>query len=72
MATFIYKAIDSTGKEISDKLIAADRASVIDQLFNRNRLAIAIGQNCFRFSFTAPAIFALDRQRLFEPALGTF
>ena len=35
MATFAYKAIDLNGREIADKLVAADRASAIEQLFGR-------------------------------------
>ncbi|NLH41642.1 MAG: type II secretion system F family protein [Planctomycetes bacterium] len=35
MATFLYKAIDAQGRQVADKLVAADRASAIDQLFTR-------------------------------------
>ncbi len=34
MATFTYKAIDANGQEVSDKLVAADRATAIEQLFD--------------------------------------
>ncbi len=30
MATFLYKAIDAQGRQVADKLVAADRASAID------------------------------------------
>jgi len=35
MATFTYKAIDADGREVADKLVAADRATAIEQLFER-------------------------------------
>jgi hypothetical protein len=38
---------------------------VFGQLLNRDWLAVAIGRNCFRFGFAAPAILALYRQLLF-------
>jgi type IV pilus assembly protein PilC len=33
MATFLYKAIDTQGRQVADKLVAADRAAAIEQLF---------------------------------------
>ena len=32
MATFVYKAVDTQGRQIADKLVAPDRASAIEQL----------------------------------------
>ncbi len=36
MATFLYKALDAQGRQVADKLVAADRASAIEQLFERS------------------------------------
>jgi type II secretory pathway component PulF len=42
MATFTYKAIDSTGREMVDKLIAADRASAIEQIYGRKLCPVSV------------------------------
>lgn len=42
MATFVYKAIDTNGRETADRLVAADRASAIDQLYGRDLNPISI------------------------------
>jgi len=42
MATFLYKAVDGQGRQVSDKLVAADRASAIDQLFGRKLNPVSI------------------------------
>ncbi len=42
MATFLYKAIDAQGRSVADKLVAADRASAIDQLFGRKLNPVSI------------------------------
>lgn len=42
MATFLYKAIDIQGRQVADKLVAADRASAIDQLFSRKLNPVSI------------------------------
>jgi type II secretory pathway component PulF len=42
MATFTYKAIDATGRETVDKLIAADRASAIEQIYGRKLCPISV------------------------------
>ena len=42
MATFVYKAIDLNGRETADRLVAADRASAIEQLCGRNLNPISV------------------------------
>jgi type II secretory pathway component PulF len=42
MATFLYKAIDAQGRSVTDKLVAADRASAIDQLFSRKLNPVSV------------------------------
>lgn len=42
MATFVYKAIDAQGRQIADKLTAADRAAAIDQLFGRSLSPVSV------------------------------
>jgi type II secretory pathway component PulF len=42
MATFTYKAIDSAGREVTDKLVASDRASAIDQLFDQSLSPVSV------------------------------
>jgi len=42
MATFTYKAIDVNGQEVSDKLVAADRATAIEQLFGRSLNPVSV------------------------------
>ncbi len=42
MATFTYKAIDSTGRETVDKLVAADRASAIEQIYSRKLCPVSV------------------------------
>lgn len=42
MATFVYKAIDLNGRQISDKIVAHDRASAIDELFGQNLNPVSV------------------------------
>jgi type II secretory pathway component PulF len=42
MATFVYKALDSRGQQIADRLIANDRASAIEELFGRNLNPVSV------------------------------
>jgi type II secretory pathway component PulF len=42
MATFVYKAINAQGQEIADKLVAADRAAAIEQLFGKSLNPVSI------------------------------
>jgi type II secretory pathway component PulF len=42
MATFAYKAIDAQGRQVSDKLVAADRASAIEELFGRSLSPVSV------------------------------
>ena len=42
MATFTYKAIDTQGRQVADRLVAPDRAAAIEQLFHRNLNPIAV------------------------------
>ncbi len=42
MATFVYKAIDSQGRQIADKLVAPDRASAIEQLFHESLSPVSV------------------------------
>ena len=42
MATFTYKAIDATGRETVDKLVAADRASAIEQIYGRKLCPVSV------------------------------
>ena len=42
MATFVYKAIDAQGRQVTDRLVAADRAAAIDQLFSRKLNPVSI------------------------------
>ena len=42
MATFTYKAIDSTGRETVDKLVAADRAAAIDMIYGRQLCPVSV------------------------------
>ena len=42
MSTFAYKAIDSTGQEIADKLVANDRSAAIEQLCGKDLNPISV------------------------------
>jgi type II secretory pathway component PulF len=42
MATFLYKAIDASGRQVADTLVAPDRATAIDQLFGKSLSPISI------------------------------
>ena len=42
MATFTYKAIDTNGREVADRLVAADRSAAIEQLFGKNLNPVAV------------------------------
>jgi len=42
MATFAYKAIDAQGQEIADRLVAADRAAAIEQLFDKSLSPVSV------------------------------
>ncbi|HNS20362.1 MAG TPA: type II secretion system F family protein [Sedimentisphaerales bacterium] len=42
MATFLYKAIDTQGRQVADKLVAPDRAAAIDQLFGLSLSPISV------------------------------
>jgi len=42
MATFTYKAIDGNGREVADKLVAADRAAAIEQLFGKDLNPVSV------------------------------
>jgi len=42
MSTFVYKAIDLSGQEIADKLVAADRIAAIEQLCGKNLSPISV------------------------------
>jgi type II secretory pathway component PulF len=42
MATFTYKAIDSTGRETADKLVAADRAAAIEMIYGRKLCPVSV------------------------------
>ncbi len=42
MATFTYKAIDSSGRETVDKLVAADRAAAIDMIYGRQLCPVSV------------------------------
>lgn len=42
MATFTYKAIDSSGRETVDKLVAADRAAAIDMIYSRQLCPVSV------------------------------
>lgn len=42
MSTFAYKAIDSSGREIADKLVAADRAAAIEQLCGKDLSPVSV------------------------------
>ncbi len=42
MATFTYKAIDAQGRQVADTLVAADRASAIEQLCGRSLSPVSI------------------------------
>jgi len=42
MATFAYKAIDSTGREVADKLVANDRGTAIEQLCGKDLNPISV------------------------------
>ncbi len=42
MSTFAYKAIDSTGQEIADKLVANDRSAAIEQLCGRDLNPVSV------------------------------
>ncbi len=42
MATFVYKAIDTQGRQVADKLVASDRASAIEELFGRSLSPISV------------------------------
>ena len=42
MSTFAYKAIDSSGQEIADKLVATDRSTAIEQLCSKDLSPVSI------------------------------
>lgn len=42
MTTFVYKAIDTQGRQVADKLVAPDRAAAIEQLCGRSLSPISI------------------------------
>jgi type II secretory pathway component PulF len=42
MATFVYKAVDTQGRQVADKLVAPDRTSAIEQLFGRNLSPVTV------------------------------
>ena len=42
MATFAYKAIDAKGLEVADKMVAADRATAIEQLFDKSLNPVSV------------------------------
>lgn len=42
MATFAYKAIDTNGLQVADKLVAPDRAAAIEQLFQKSLSPVSI------------------------------
>lgn len=42
MATFTYKAIDATGRETVDKLVAADRAAAIEMIYSRQLSPVSV------------------------------
>lgn len=42
MATFVYKAINASGQQVADKLVANDRAAAIEQLFEKSLSPISI------------------------------
>ena len=42
MATFVYKAINTEGRQVADTVVAADRAAAIEQLFGQSLNPISI------------------------------
>jgi type II secretory pathway component PulF len=42
MATFVYKALNTEGRQVADTLVAPDRATAIDQLFGKSLNPISI------------------------------
>lgn len=42
MATFTYKAIDATGRETVDQLVAADRAAAIEMIYSRQLSPVSV------------------------------
>lgn len=42
MATFLFKAIDAQGREVADTLVAQDRASAIELLFERSLSPVSV------------------------------
>ena len=42
MATFVYKAMNTEGRQVADTLVAPDRATAIDQLFGQSLTPITI------------------------------
>jgi type II secretory pathway component PulF len=42
MATFVYKAIDAQGRQVSDTLVAPDRTSAIEQLCGRSLSPVSV------------------------------
>ncbi|MHC4355534.1 MAG: hypothetical protein ACYS0H_22770, partial [Planctomycetota bacterium] len=44
MSTFAYKAIDSSGQEIADKLVAHDRSAAIEQLCGKDLNPISVAK----------------------------
>ena len=42
MSTFAYKAIDSSGRQTADRLVAPDRAAAIEQLCNRDLNPVSV------------------------------
>ena len=42
MATFAYKAIDVSGQQIADRIVAPDRTAAIEELFERNLSPVSV------------------------------
>ena len=42
MATFVYKAINTEGRQVADTLVASDRAAAIEQLCNKSLSPISV------------------------------
>lgn len=42
MATFAYKAIDTAGQQIADRIVASDRTAAIEELFEKNLSPVSV------------------------------
>ena len=42
MATFVYKAINTEGRQVADTVVAPDRAAAIEQLCNKSLSPISV------------------------------